>query len=204
MISQAAIDLIIAEEVSSEAVYRKRYQRPEWPGLSSGPTVGIGYDLGQAFAATIRNDWMAHLSSEMIEVMAGCAGQVGPAGRTMTARIKNDVLVPWEAATAVFHDHDVPKWIGTVKLYLPHCDELSPDSLGALVSLAYNRGPSFESTGARYDEMRRIKAHMTARQFDRIPADFRSMKRIWEGNKSTRGLVIRREHEAQLFEQGLK
>ncbi len=203
IISQAAIDLIIAEEVSSEAVYRKRYTRPEWPGLSSGPTVGIGYDLGQAFAASIRNDWLPHLPAEMVEVMASCAGKTGPAGQVMTTRIRDDVNVPWEAAMAVFREHDVPKWIGIVKLHLPHCDELSADSLGALVSLAYNRGPSFDSQGTRYTEMRSIKAHMNMRQFEHIPSDIRSMKRLWEGNKSTRGLVLRREHEAQLFEAGL-
>ena len=43
--SQAAFDLIVKEEVSSEAVYRKKYQRPEWPGVNSGATVGIGFNL---------------------------------------------------------------------------------------------------------------------------------------------------------------
>ena len=39
---------------------------------------------------------------------------------------------------------------------------------------------------------------MIAKEFDKIPAEFRSMKRLWNN-----GLVGRREREAQLFEKGL-
>ena len=34
------------------------------------------------------------------------------------------------------------------------------------------------------------------------PAEFRKMRRLW-ANKSNRGVAIRREHEARLFEAGL-
>lgn len=83
---------------------------------------------------------------------------------------------------------------------LPNCNLIGPDCLGALVSLAYNRGPSFSLGGSRYAEMRDIKAHMTSRDFRLIPDDFRHMKRIWP---NTPGLRDRREKEAVLFEQGL-
>ena len=46
LISQAAIDLIVREEVSGKEVYERNYRRPEWPGGSSGVTIGIGYDVG--------------------------------------------------------------------------------------------------------------------------------------------------------------
>ena len=55
-ISQAAFDLIVAEEVSSQAAYNARYQRPERPGGQSGITVGIGYDCGYATPERIRAD----------------------------------------------------------------------------------------------------------------------------------------------------
>ena len=44
--SQAAIDLIVREEVGSQARYKHKYQHPEWPGGASGVTIGVGYDCG--------------------------------------------------------------------------------------------------------------------------------------------------------------
>jgi hypothetical protein len=48
--------------------------------------------------------------------------------------------------------------------------------------------------------MRAIKECVSLKQFAGIPAQFRSMKRLWP---STSGLPGRREREAVLFEQGL-
>jgi len=202
-ISQDAIDLIIEEEVSSEATYRRLYEHPTWPGVRSGPTVGIGYDLGQTNAAVIRKDWSPHLPADMVTAMVSVAGIHGTPGQAATARIRNKVQVPWETAEEVFLARDVPRWIAIVRAHLANTDELGPDCLGALVSLTFNRGPSFDEDGPRYREMRAIKACMAAGNFAAIPAELRLMKRIWP-NKSERGLVLRREHEAQLFERGLK
>jgi hypothetical protein len=51
--------------------------------------------------------------------------------------------------------------------------------------------------------MRAIRQHMAERRFDRIPDEFRSMKRLWRG-KGLDGLLGRRDREAALFETGLK
>jgi hypothetical protein len=48
--------------------------------------------------------------------------------------------------------------------------------------------------------MRIIRDHMASGQFDRIPDEFRSMKRLWPNMV---GLRNRRDHEADLFEKGL-
>jgi hypothetical protein len=201
-ISQESIDLIVAEEVSSEATYRARYEHPEWPGGHSGITIGIGYDVGYATPKDFRADWTTLIPQQMIETLSEVVGLTGEKAHSRLTHVRPLVTVPWEVAKTVFLNHDVPKWIGIVEKALPNCDKLSPDCLGALVSLAYNRGPSFATAGTRYAEMRAIKAHMTMKQFNLIPGDFRSMKRLWP-NKSERGLPIRREHEARLFERGL-
>ena len=74
------------------------------------------------------------------------------------------------------------------------------DSFGALVSLAYNRGASFSAPGDRYREMRAIHDHMASGRFDKVPDEFRSMKRLWP---NMAGLRNRRDHEADLFAKGL-
>lgn len=205
LISQEAEDLIIAEEVSSKAVYEKRYRDPEWPGGRSGVTIGIGYDVGAGVKdkAQLWGDWRGQISDGMIRALEPCVGVTGDRARALLSTVKSKVDVPWSAAIAVFENVDIPRWSATVRRHLPNCELLALDSFGALVSLAYNRGPSFSNDGDRYTEMRNIKAHMAAKRFERIPAEFRAMKRLWP-NQSERGLVARREHEAKLFERGLK
>lgn len=200
-ISQAAIDLIVTEEVSSKDYYIAHYQRPEWPGGASGVTIAIGYDMGYATRAQIAADWAAHVDPGMLDVMETCSGVHADQARILLPKVRASILISWDAAMAVFIGRDVPKWTQTCRDHLPHFDELAPDCKGALVSLAYNRGPSFDTAGDRYTEMRAIKAHMLAREFAKIPGEFRSMKRLWP---TVAGLRRRRDHETALFDQGLK
>jgi hypothetical protein len=197
-ISQAALDLIVNEEVGGPAVYTKLYQRPEWPGGASGITIGIGYDCGYQNAAGIVDDWQGLIPPEQVLALTSCAGKKGVAAHSMLSWIRPQVLVPLDEAMKVFNLKDMPRWINATDNALPNCDLLPPDCFGALVSLSYNRGCSYDLNGSRYVEMNNIKQHMLMKQFDKIPQEFRSMKRLWNN-----GLVGRREREAQLFEHGL-
>lgn len=199
--SKAAFDLIVSQEVTSKAVYERKYRRPEWPGEQSGPTVGIGYDLGQTAAATIKADWSGRVPAAMLDAMVACSGHKGDAGRKKTLAVKNKIDIPWDTALAVHEQCVIPRWEAKVAAALPNTDLLSPDCFGALLSLTFNRGPSFSTAGERYKEMRSIKAHMAAKRFEQIPAELRAMKRLWPG---TLGLLKRRDAEAALFEKGLK
>lgn len=198
--SQAAFDLIVAEEVSSKEVYSRKYRRPEWPGASSGPTVGIGYDLGQTDPGTIRADWIAIVSRPMLDVMVGCSGFTSGAGKAKTAQVRNLIDIPWDSAIAVHKQCVIPRWEARVQAALPNTNLLTGDSFGALLSLVFNRGPSFNNAGDRYREMRNIKAYMGTKEFHRIPAEFRAMKRLWP---NLIGLQRRRDREAALFAKGL-
>lgn len=199
--SEAAADLIISEEVSGQAAYTKKYRKPEWPGEQSGSTIGIGYDLGQTDAATIKADWSGRVSDEMLTAMVWASGKTGAAGKTATAKIRNIVDIPWDVAIAVHKECVIPRWEKKVEKALPNTSALSPDCFGVLLSLTFNRGPSFSTAGDRYAEMRAIKAHMAAKDFAKIPGELRSMKRLWP---KTAGLRRRRDTEAKLFEKGLK
>lgn len=209
-ISRAAFDLIVAEEVTSKTVYEKKYRHPEWPGGASGVTIGIGYDVGYATTDRLVDDWSGQIPAAMIGILQQACLVTGPNAKAICAEIRDLVDVPWEAAIAVFEQVDVPRWEGTTSIALPNCDKLSPDSFGALVSLAYNRGASFSRKHDpakdpldRYREMRNIYALMDRKAFALIPGEIRSMKRLWEG-KNLPGLLARRDREAALFEYGLK
>ncbi len=199
--SQAAIDMIVMFEVSSEARYNATYRIPTWPGGASGVTIGIGYDCGYQSAAQIASDWGQYLTPDMISKLCACAGMTGARAQVEIYKLRNVVSVSWTTAMAVFQNHDIPKWESLVEKSLPNCNLLSGDSLGALISLAYNRGASFLAEGDRYREMRDIRQHMEAKNFTAIPNDIRSMQRLWP---NVPGLQSRRRLEATLFEKGLR
>lgn len=198
-ISQDADNLIINEETGGQPYYEKTEMHPDWPGGMSGVTVGNGYDCGYSDPATIAADWGPVLPADEVAALQSVAGIHGSPAQSH-ARELHWITIPWDAAMAVYHNRDLPKWVGIVQSALPNCDQLNGDQLGALTSLAFNRGPSFDQPGDRYVEMRNIKAHMEAERFDLIPAEFLSMRRLWPQGGD---LWNRRGHESALFENGL-
>lgn len=195
--------MIVALEVTSQDVYEKKYKRPIKPGAQSGITVGIGYDCGYVTAAQIAADWGGVIAPAMVKALQGIAGLTGAKAQSALSSVKNKVQVPFSAALIVFSKTSLPKY-AAMAAKLPNYESLHPHCKGALVSLVYNRGASFSTAGARYQEMRNIKAHMAARRFTAIPTEFRSMKRLWENDPSVKGLLDRRDQEAALFERGLR
>lgn len=194
-ISPDADALIIQEETGGEAYYNATEIHPDWPGGESGVTIGNGYDCGYSTAAEIALDWGSVLPADAVEALQAVAGVHGSAASSH-AKALHWIAVPWDAAMQVFHGRDLPKWVGIVERALPNVEELHPDQKGAIVSLTFNRGPSYDRPGPHYAEMRNIKAHMAIDRFDLIPGEFLAMRRLWpEGGD----LWKRRGHEAALF-----
>lgn len=203
-IGQESEILIINEETGGEAYYLKTEQHPDYPGGASGVTVGEGYDCGYSTAAEIGADWGTVLPATMVQALQSVAGIHGTPARSHAAELCGVVTISWAAAMSVFTNRDVPKWTAIVQHALPNTDLLPPDCLGVIVSVAFNRGASFDLAGDRYKEMRAIKADMASKNFADISAQIRSMKRLWPlGTPDHTDLVNRREHEAALFAKAL-
>lgn len=102
---------------------------------------------------------------------------------------------------AEFDNRELPKWEAECRAALPNYDLLPGDCAGVIDGLPYNRGAGgFHAAGDRYIEMRNIEAHMPAKQFEKIPDEYLSMRRLWPyGGDFWR----RRGHEAALFQKGL-
>ena len=88
VVDPAIIDLVVRWEIGSPAQYVRKYQGVIGPGGGSGPTIGIGYDLGTQTPAQIRAAWGWHPD---VERMATASGQVGP-----------ERCAAWRAGTATF------------------------------------------------------------------------------------------------------
>ena len=198
--SQRAILLIVTEEDGDQNYYLKFESHFSWPGGASGPTVGIGYDCGYSTAAQINADWAPYIDQARTKILASAAGITGSTAHQWVSVHGNSVTITWAESMAQFGGHELPKWEAITSEHLPNTDKLSGDSFGALVSLTYNRGPSYDVPGNRCLEMRNIKAHMAAERFDLIPNEFLSMRRLWPVGKD---LWNCRTHEALLFRDGL-
>lgn len=207
-ISDRAVSLIVTCEVTSQRKYEQSYQRPTWPGGSSGVTIGIGYDVGYVTVNWLSEDWQGYISGDAIDGLGKACGVTGRPAQQLNATLQNTVI-NWPIANRQFMEQVLPRYVGETEGALANTGMLSSDSLGALVSLVYNRGASFDIPPAkdpsgRYKEMRAIKAHMEAKALNLIPAEIRSMERLWKDDPSLAGLIERRELEATLFELGLQ
>ena len=201
LISDAALNLIVTEEDGNPAYYTAHYTHFEWPGGASGPTIGVGYDCGYSTPDEAESDWKDYLDASMIGALREACGRTGAAASVWVPANRGRVTVPFAVALAQFKAKEIPQWDAKVRAALPNYDLLPLDCRGALLSLSYNRGVSYDHPGSRDLEMRNIKADMIAKRFADIPAQFLSMRRLWPYGGD---LWRRRGHEAALFAQGLK
>jgi hypothetical protein len=198
--SDRAVLLIVTEEDGDANYYLKFEEHFSYPGGISGPTVGVGYDLGQETTTSIAADWTGFIDDARIAVLQRAAGIKGSAAQQFVSAHRGEITITWDESLKQFQAHELPKWEAIVRVHLPNTALLSGDSFGAVTSLTYNRGPCFDAPGQHYAEMRNIKDHMAAKRFDLIPAEFLSMRRLWPVGKD---LWNRRTHEALLFRDGL-
>lgn len=86
----------------------------------------------------------------------------------------------------------------------PGAFRLHPKAAAALISLAYNRGTSMTKRASdpldRRREMRELQPAVATRDYRRMAALLRSMKRLWEG-QGMAGLLKRRDDEARLCDE---
>lgn len=196
-LSPAGYQLILDYEVGGGQAYYSRYlARPTWPGAASGPTVGIGYDLGYNSAAVILTDWQMLPARARL---AAVAGVKGAAAKARVAQIR-DILIAWSIGERVFNDVTLTRFYQLTQRTFPGFDRLAPNCQAALVSLTFNRGSSM--AGPSRSEMRAIRAATPHCNYPAIAAQIRAMKRLWAG-KGLDGLLRRREAEARLVESCL-
>ncbi len=199
--SQAGVDEIVTEEDSGQAYYTRHYEHFEWPQGASGPTAGIGYDCGYSTAAQIQKAWIGIVDEATVAALMRAAGLKGQAAAEFVREHANSITITWDQAMAEFMGRELPEWEARCRAAIPNYGLLPGDCAGAIDSLAYNRGAGgFNAPGDRYREMRAIRNFIASRQFNLVPAQFLSMRRLWPAGGD---LWRRRGHEAALFSRGL-
>jgi len=195
-INDATRKLLLEFEVGGgENYYNQKLKSPIWPGEASGVTIGVGYDLGYNSAETIRADWSPHLGEPVLARLVTCAGKTGLTAKAARNTVK-DIVVPWEAAFAVFQSVTVPKFTKQTRSAFPGFDDLNANCQGALISLVFNRGAAMN--GDRRKEMRAIRDLVPGKDYEGIAGELKKMKRLWVGTTIENGMNRRRDAEAAL------
>lgn len=198
IVSKAAVDLIVTSEISSKQAYINKYKCPLWPGGESGITIGIGYDVGYATWNGFVKDWQAHLSVAQMNLFKPVIGKKGTAAKNLLTGSLKTLIIPWEAALAVFYTVSLPIYAkSTINIY-PSLPLLPQDAQGAILSIVYNRGTKL--TGATRVEMKNLQALIAAKDLRGMAREIRAMKRLWP---TLPGLLIRRDKEANLVENAM-
>lgn len=190
-LTKQGLDFIIERETGGPDEYNPH---PEWPGEASGITIGVGYDLGFNSSASISREWSEHVTRADLARLVACTGIRGDDARLLLFTVR-DIRISWESALEVFKQVTVPKFYLQMLRIYPQADQLEPNQTAALLSLVFNRGSSL--TGDRRREMLAIQSALSAGKLAEVPDLLRSMQRLWP---DTKGLRIRRELEAELFE----
>lgn len=205
-VSQKAVDTIVYYEVGGRDYYNAKLTKPTvpaWQSTSSGVTIGFGFDCGYNTPGEIEDAWKGVLKDSEVEALKNVTGYTGrSAYYNALPKVKNLVKVSYEDAEKVFMKDSLPRFTKqTADAFKLTPTRLHPHSNGALVCLVFNRGPSLSMSDSR-KEMRWIKYNISVGDEEKVPSDIRSMKRLWSATK-LKGLHLRRESEAKLFQEGL-
>ena len=207
-IAKSAIDLMIMEEVGAEypgdtRYYNKFLIHPTWPKGESGVTVGIGYDLGYTSAYQVKKDWIGLVNGNYLTQMMSAAGFKGLSAKKQIGPLMRQVTIPYNVAMGVFINKSIPAYYQMAIDAYPGLELLNPETIGAIVSLVYNRGSKL--TGPNREGMAALKPLIEKGNYLGIATTIESMKHIWEGGtKNDDGLVDRRIGEANLIRNSLK
>ena len=197
-----ALTFVESEEDGSVAYYVKTEAHWDWPGGVSGPTIGVGYDMGQVTRAEAIADWTGIVDPATLTLILAAVGLQGSHAQAFVQAHRNEITITWNQAIAEFKEREVPKWLDRCRRALPNFDLLPGDCQGAIFSLSYNRGVGGYSDDIhpRFREMYEIKSLMEQKLFKEIPAEILAMQRLWPAGGD---LWKRRAHEAALFQKGL-
>jgi len=204
------VAFIAAEETGGLSYYNAITRYPHFPGLSSGVTIGVGYDLRYNSKANFQQLWGNYLSQKIIDELSKDIGKRGTKKRIKELR-NLGIEIPFKSAWPVFIEETLPRFYNMTNSIYPSLAELPNMCRSTLVSLVYNRGSSL--SGSRRIEMRAIrdilsdaaKPNLNKQERKEILVGIEdqliSMQRLW-GMGS--GVYKRRQSEANLWRNGLR
>ena len=204
------VAFIARAETGGLRYYNEVSRWPHFPGLSSGITIGVGYDLRHHNREAFQLCWSPHLPEDAITELLNDIERPGSAERARELK-EMGLEVPFQAAWSVFVDETLPRFYGKTERIYPSLAGLPDLCRSVLVSIVFNRGSGLEGEGrAEMRSIRDILAQadgaslpVSARRdlWSEVPVQIEAMVRLWP---NTPGLCKRREDEAKLWRKGLE
>lgn len=200
-LSDKGYALIINFEVGGKSGYDPK---PEWPGYSSGITIGIGYDLGYNSFAQFQTDWGDVLPPDQFDRLKVWCGRTPDncSRDKLRAAVSGlrDIRISWENAQKVYQRQTIPRFVKLTLDTFPGAADLKKNGFSALLSIVFNRGSSLDPNSDRRREMVKIHDLIKAGRLTEVPAQIRAMRRLWPDNPHSDGdLYDRRTAEADLW-----
>jgi len=199
-VSSDGENLIVGFEVSDKATYEKLYSIPTVPcpkTTSSGITIGIGYDCSTVTKSQLYIDWSDFLTGDQLDRLAEIMQLTGEDAYNKLNTV-NDIVIQWDEALGEF-SRELDKFYNICANAFPNFENSPQCVIDIIVSLVYNRGASV--VGSSRSEMLNIKNDISSSNWNDIPTQIISMKRLWP---NIQGLCDRRDAEAQFLINGLK
>lgn len=194
-ISKKSADLILKAEGYQKSPYVPK------GSSASGVTIGYGYDLGQQTISKMKLMLSGYFTTSQIARLEKAIGLTGSDALAIIPSL-SDITISKEDAVSLAMKMK-SKYAQIVVDTYPEVLTTHPHCQGAMLSLVINRGTSFNKPSVESRvEMKNIHDDFVSGNLSDIPNQFRSMKRLWVG-KGLDGLIVRREDEAKLFEEGL-
>lgn len=214
--------LIAAWEQSGgdvKALRRVYNPLPHWPSSKSGLTIGMGYDLDHQNDGLLKKEWGSVLSPDALAKLSDYTPTLDVKGRPRPKKKKpskaavvatRDVVVRYEDAVKVYEEKVLPRYRAMANDAFPALPALDPYTEGAIISMVYNRGPSYTKKGDKRASDLRKKHFMEIREAvfkhdtKAIAAVLRKMKSEHTDPSTKKGLHRRRDSEAKLIEDHQK
>lgn len=194
-LAHVAGTFLVRHEVISPAYYSAKLQRASCPGDISGPTIGVGYDLGMQTRPRIATDWQAHPRVDVLPSGSGVTG-FGPCRAWRSAHA--DVRTPYDLAAQVFESASLPAYTQlTARTFRDGWDRLPVNAQASLVATVYARGAGM--TGRKRGEMRQLRdVCVPAADVDCMAQAYRAMCAVFAGRADSEGLCNRFRATAEL------
>jgi GH24 family phage-related lysozyme (muramidase) len=194
-LNDKGIEFIVNEETGGRAYYEKVYKSTfTWPGGASGPTAMVGIDIGYYTEEEVDKIFKPLTDNTELSLIRGGRGLKGISAKEYTVKLKG-ITFTWEEAIQTFKEFILPKFTKLTERAFPGVVELHENAQAAIVSLVFNRGTSFKGT-SRVEMLELKNIIASSKDYDKMAAQFKSMKRLWD---KTSGLVGRRDREAELI-----
>jgi hypothetical protein len=199
-VSPAAVALIVRHEIIGPTYYARALQGFACPGDRSGPTAGIGSDLGVQTRATIRAVWSIH---PQVERMTTASRQIGFAACKAWRADHRDIRTPLPIAQQVFAGKLLPRYYRmAAHAFRKSWHLLPPDAQGGLTATVYVRGAGMEDApGSQQRKEMRVMRDTCGADVHCLAAQHRAMCPRFAGRKDQAGLCKRFNDTADLIER---